>query len=161
WLVAVFVFGKREATAPSIEVQTADSMSESQPVKVSGKYMFSGTVVLARAVENAAKTTNGYDYSQPFGGMDSFQPEQYDEWLVDWECPSSSKVTIPYAQQVANLQFNCRPEWLPQFSKYFSMANLANNHSGDLGQETFLETQQNLSKGGLQIVGNYDPAKTD
>src|SRR5690606_2552498 len=70
-------------------------------------------------------------------------------------------VTIPYAQQVANLQFNCRPEWLPQFSKYFSMANLANNHSGDLGHETCLETQQNLISGGLQIVGNYDPAKTD
>ncbi len=158
-ILFVWLFAK-PAAAPDTSGKVQDTQ-EDTPTAVSGTYMFSGTVVLARAVERAAQTPSGYDYSQPFSGMNTFEPAQYDEWIVDWECPTTDKITIPYAQQIANLQFNCRPEWLPEFTKYFSQVNLANNHSGDLGQETFVETQAHLRKAGLQVVGNYDPAETD
>lgn len=153
------VFGADKASAP--QPSSPPQSEHTLPETVSATYMFSGTVVLARAVENAAKIATGYDYSQPFSGMSTFEPKQYDSWLVDWECPSTDKLVIPYQQQIANLQFNCRPEWLPEFSKYFTHVNLANNHTSDLGAETFQETRQHLEKAGLQVVGNYDPGKTD
>lgn len=158
-VVLIMVFA-RSAEAPVQEqIQEPVQNTEVQAQSISGKYMFSGTIVLARAVENDAKTASGYDYTQPFSGISTFNPKQYDFWLMDWECPTTDKVTIPFAQQVANLQFNCRPEWLPEFNKHFDAVNLANNHSGDLGEDTFLETQDHLTKSGLQIVGNYDPAE--
>src|SRR5690606_2899863 len=46
-------------------------------------------------------------------------------------------------------------------SKRFSIVSLANNHSGDLGQDAFIQTQKNLEEAGIQTYGNYDPAVSD
>ena len=139
-------------------VQTAavEKSAGPQPTAVAGKYLFSGTIVLARAVERAAKTAGGYDYNQPFSGLDTFNPAQYDAWAADLECPVTTN-TVSYEQQVANLVFNCRPEFLPSMLKYISIVSLANNHSSDMGSDGFLETQQHLEKAGLQSYGNYNP----
>ena len=40
------------------------------------------------------------------------------------ECPITNNV-VPYADQVKLLVFNCRPEFLPNFVKYFNVINLA------------------------------------
>lgn len=139
----------------------AEQLPQEQVVSAEAKYMFSGTVVLARAVENDAKTANGYDYSQPFSKMSTFNPKQYDAWVVDWECPTSAEHNLSFEYQVSNTVFNCRPEWIPEFSKYFTHANLANNHTADLGAEEFLETREHLEKGGIAVVGNYNPAVSE
>ena len=124
-----------------------------QPQSVQGRYLFNGTIVLARRVERAA----GGDLSQPFSQMSTFRPEKYDAMTLDWECPSTEDI-IPYDVQTNQLLFNCHKKWLPEVSKLFSIVSLANNHSGDLGQDGFLETQKNLEKAGIQTYGNYDPA---
>lgn len=131
---------------------------DQQPVKtgsIDGRYLFNGTIVLARAVERAA---NG-DYAQPFSQLSTFEPHKYDGWLADLECPVTNN-NVSYQQQIDNLVFNCRTEWLPELTKYFSMINLANNHTSDMGVDGFAETQKNLQQAGIQTVGNYDPAKT-
>lgn len=122
------------------------------PVSVEGRYLFNGTIVLARMVERAA----GNDLSQPFSKISTFGPEQYDAMTLDWECPSTEDI-IPYQTQVDNLLFNCHKKWLPEVTKNFTIASLANNHSGDLGQDAFIETQKNLEEAGIQTYGNYDP----
>lgn len=122
---------------------------------VQGKYLFSGTIVMARAVERAA---NG-DVNQPFSKFDTFNPSQYDGWLADLECPATDK-EIPYKDQVENLQFNCGPKWFPALKRYFTMFNLANNHTGDMGAAGFAETQKNLDAAGFQTVGSYDPSSS-
>lgn len=130
---------------------------------VVGKYLFSGTVVIARAVENEARRANGsIDYDQPFSKFDTFQPEQYDAWEFDHECPMTMQ-NIPYRQQVANTIFNCRPEFLPAMRKVFPniVANVANNHTKDLGEDGYEETVKLLEAGGLQTIGNYDPRVKD
>lgn len=147
------VIFRDKAEAPTVNGQQ-EMTADVAPKSVEGKYLFSGTIVMARAVE---KYANG-DYSQPFSKFSSFKPDQYDGWLADWECPSDGDVVIPYAQQVANTVFNCRPEWLPEIAKYFNVMNLANNHTSDAGPAVFKKTQNYLTKAGLQIVGNYDPA---
>ncbi len=118
-----------------------------------GRYLFNGTIVLARAVEKSAAG----NYDQPFSQLSTFQPENYDAWLADLECPVTAE-NVSYEQQVANLVFNCRKDWLPSFAKHFKFVNLANNHTSDMGAGGFLETQKNLDEAGVQIVGNYDPA---
>lgn len=124
------------------------------PQSLEGRYLFNGTAVLARAVERDA----GTDLAQPFSKLDTFNPEQYDAMTLDWECPSTDDI-IPYERQIQNLIFNCNTKWLPEVSKHFSIVSLANNHSGDLGEDAFQLTQKNLNAAGIQTYGNYDPAE--
>lgn len=124
-----------------------------RPETVAGRYLFNGTIVLARMVEKAA----GNDLSQPFSQISTFEPEKYDAMTLDWECPTTEDI-IPYQTQVDNLLFNCHKKWLPEVSKLFKIVSLANNHSGDLGYESFLETQKNLEEAGIQTYGNYNPS---
>lgn len=130
---------------------------------VQGKYLFSGTVVIARAVENEARRADGsIDYDQPFSKFSSFNPEQYDAWAFDHECPMTMN-NIPYRTQVANTIFNCRPEFIPAMRKQFDtiVANIANNHTRDMGQDGYEETVRLLEEGGLQTIGNYSPRIKD
>ena len=150
---------RRQTVQPQPVATTAvpaQAATPEAPSSVEGRYLFSGTVVLARAVERAAAG----NYEQPFSGLSSFEPSKYDGWLVDLECPVTSK-NVSYQEQVTNLVFNCRPEWLPAMSRYFTMVNLANNHTGDMGAAGFLETQKQLDTAGIQAVGSVDPAVTE
>lgn len=146
----------RSDEAPSKQATVAVKEATAKYDAVHGRYLFNGTIVLARAVERDAAG----DLSQPFSQMDTFEPDKYDAMTLDWECPSTED-EIPYAQQVANLQFNCHVKWLPEVKKHFDIVSLANNHSGDLGEAAFVQTQQSLNKAGIQTYGNYDPADKD
>lgn len=144
-----------QTQTPALEKQPA----KPTPISVEGRYLFTGTIVLARAVERGALVGGKYDYTQPFSRLPSFEPEKYDGWLTDLECPVTTN-NNSYEQQVQNLVFNCRTEWLPEFSKYFKYVNLANNHTNDMGADGFLETQNRLEAAGIQTVGNYRPTVT-
>lgn len=137
--------------------QATDDDKKQQPTsyQVEGKYLFSGTIVMARAVERVAAG----NYEQPFSKFDTFNPGQYDGWLADLECPAIDRV-VSYQEQVKNLVFNCNPYWFPALKKHFTMFNLANNHTGDMGADNFVKSQQNLNAAGFQIVGSPDPSST-
>lgn len=124
--------------------------------KVQGKYLFSGTIVLARAVENEARRGGSVDYNQPFSKMDTFNFEQYDAGVADLECPVTTN-TLSYQYQISNTVFNCRPEWLPALGEYYQLLNLSGNHVHDMGEEGFPETVEHIQKAGLQAIGNYSP----
>jgi hypothetical protein len=154
--------GKAPVNVPLIS-QNNDTKKELQYESVNGKYLFSGTVVIARAVENEARQADGsIDYNQPFSKFSSFNPEQYDAWEFDHECPMTTN-NIPYRQQVANTVFNCRPEFVPAMRRQFGtiVANIANNHTRDMGEEGYEETVRLLEEGGIQTLGNYSPRVKD
>lgn len=156
---AWFIFGKNKANAPTT-TQVSEVKADSDIESVEAKYMFSGTVVPARAVENEARRADGsVDWEQPFSKFDTFNPSQYDAWTVDMECPVTN-ATIPYRTQVANTVFNCRPEFLQPMSKYFTVMNLANNHVYDQGKDKFPQMQQYIQDAGIQYLGNQDPSVT-
>lgn len=148
--------GKDEPANVASNETSVETTQKSETYKVEGKYLFSGTIVMARAVERAAAG----NYDQPFSKFDTFNPSQYDGWLADLECPATDK-EIPYRDQVENLQFNCGPKWFPALKKYFTMFNLANNHTGDMGAAGFAQTQANLDAAGFQLVGSVDPASKE
>ena len=136
---------------------TADKTSSNKQLgTVEGRYLFSGTIVLARAVERDAHG----DYNQPFSQLDSFEPSKYDGWLADLECPVTTK-NVSYQEAIDTLKFNCKPEWLPALGKYFNLINLANNHTGDMGSAGFIETQKHLGDAGIQTVGSVDPSSRE
>lgn len=134
--------------------QQAAKKADPEVSGAEGRYLFSGTIVLARAVEKVANK----DYNQPFSGMSSFGT--FDAGTADLECPVTTN-NYTYAQQLANTVFNCRPEWLPTLAKYFQIVNLAGNHTHDMGTEGFPETVEHLQKAGIQAIGNYTPRAKD
>jgi poly-gamma-glutamate synthesis protein (capsule biosynthesis protein) len=118
--------------------------------KITGRYLFSGTIMLGRAVETYA---NG-DYNQPFGGMSTLGA--FDTRIGVLECPVTSN-NVSYQTEVDNLIFNCKPGWLPTLKKYFPIINVSSNHLYDQGASGFAETVSRLKGAGFQVVGNYNP----
>lgn len=130
-----------------------------QPTIAEGRYLFNGTVVWARRVQQWSTKADGkIDYAYPFSGLASFNRQQYDAWTGDLECASGVE-EVPLAKQEGSLIFNCRPEFLPEAAKYFNFFNLANNHSDNLGADGFEETRRHLAENGIQAFGNYEPGK--
>jgi hypothetical protein len=131
-----------------------------EKVRIEGRYLFNGTVVWARYMQDWSKKADGtLNYAYPFSGLHSFDRGKYDAWTADLECASGAQQISPEA--AANeLVFNCRPEFLPEAAKYFTFFNLANNHSDNLGQDGLEETRTNLIKNGIMPWGDPDPGKT-
>ncbi len=141
----------------SVGASTSSPQNHSKEVTyktAEGRYLFNGTIVLARAVEKYARGK----YTQPFSQLNTLNPEKYDAWTANLECPITNN-QVSYETQVNNLVFNCRPEWLPELTKNFQILNLANNHTGDQGVKTGMQdTQKYLSQTKSQFFGNYDPS---
>jgi poly-gamma-glutamate synthesis protein (capsule biosynthesis protein) len=156
--LAVMFWPDKDKSPAASNSAVADVKAEDDVTGVVGRYLFSGTVVIARAVENEARTSSGIDYDQPFSKFSTFNPSQYDAWEFDHECPMTMQ-NIPYRQQVTNTMFNCRPEFIPAMKKVFPniITNIANNHTHDLGDDGWESTVKLLEEGGIQTFGNYDP----
>ncbi len=155
WVYRTFFRAKPQPNQPS-QSPAAQGDAAPKPAAVQGRYLFHGTVVWARAIEKYAAG----NYAQPFSQLDTFQRSAYDAWEVDLECPITDN-TVPYQTQVESLVFNCRPEFLPEANKYFSLYNLANNHTDNQGGQTGIaRTRAYLQKSGAQYFGNYEPTIT-
>jgi len=154
WLGYREIFtAKEEPPAPV----TAQKPAVPSPLGVEGRYLFTGTTVWARANEKYARG----NFAQPFSQLNTLNREAYDAWSTDFECPITDNV-VPYETQVNNLVFNCRPEFLPEASKFFNLYDLANNHTDNQGgQEGIASTRAYMEKAGVQYFGNYDPAITE
>lgn len=134
---------------------------EPEKVRVEGRYLFSGTVVWARNMQDWSKNADGsMNYAYPFSGLDTFDRSKYDAWLADLECPVMTE-DFSVAEQTTATAFNCRPEFLPEAAKYFTFFNLANNHTRDFnGQAALDETREHLESAGIQHFGDFEPGKT-
>lgn len=163
-LGAALAYGTQQRSEEKTQNQeipqlTQPSVQDTSGV-VTGRYLFTGTIVPARGVEQQAQRADGtYDFYQPFSQLDTLNPEAYDAWVTDLECPITD-VDMTFRQQVETLIFNCRTGFLDPIVEYFEFINLANNHSGDQGRASFIETQDRLDQAGAQIFGHYDPTET-
>lgn len=173
WLVGILLLGGGGFLAWSY--LTADSAEHSSQADVAnlngqvdvldaktveGRYLFTGTTVPARGIQQQATRADGsIDYSQPFSQLNTLEPEQYDAWMTELECPITDR-QMSFREQVDTLVFNCLPGFVDPLVEYFELISLANNHSGDLGRAAFEETQQRLDAADAQIYGHYDPAET-
>lgn len=148
----------RKQQSPGAVIQDQNYSQGSTSKTIQGKYLFNGTIFWGRGIEKWSMDSRGLrDYSQPFSGLESFEPKKYDAWAADLECPVTG-THIPFTTQIEQLVFNCPPQYLEEAAKYFHFMNLANNHSGDQGLAGFSETRERLLGAGVQAFGHYDPA---
>jgi poly-gamma-glutamate synthesis protein (capsule biosynthesis protein) len=155
---AFLILGGGRAKLPAI----IKNEPKPQKVRVEGRYLFTGTVVWARHMQEwSVKPDGTTNYAYPFSGLHTFDRAKYDAWTADLECPVMTR-DIPTALQETDTAFNCRPEFLPQAAKYFTFFNLANNHTHDFNDEAALvETRQHLQQNGIQHWGDFEPGKTN
>ena len=147
-----FVLRSMDSREPSPPFSVSESPEIEQKRIIQGRYLFNGTVTWSRGVEQYA----GADTAQPFSQLDTFNRAQYDAWTASLECPITDNV-VPFRTQVDNLLFNCPPRFLPEAMKFFTIYNLANNHTYDQNGETGLEeTRTHLHEAGAQYFGSYD-----
>lgn len=145
---------------------TPDQSSDQLPFspvleQISGRYLLSGTVVWDRGVEDSATDQYGaVDISHPFKGLDTYNPQQYNAWVADLECPTSAE-DVPRELGIETFEFNCRPEFLSEAVKYFDILNLSNNHSDNSGRDKLDETREALTYTGIQHYGDPEPSRSD
>lgn len=154
WLKKVYSNSQTPELA-STEVPAPPSIKS-----ISSKMLFMGTTFWGRYTHDWSMASD-LKYAYPFSRLNEFNLEEYDAWIAGLECPTSSRVSMTSAQQEANLQFNCRPEFLPEASKWFTVFGLSNNHTDNQGAEGFEETKQELDKHGIQYFGHYEPENFD
>ncbi len=145
------------SVSPVIQKQETKPASDGDLVS---KMLFLGDVFWGRSGQRTAQASKE-KYGYFTRGLDPNDRASYDAWIANFECPITTK-DVPYEQQLNQLRFNCRPEYLPDFAKWFTAGSLSNNHTmnndGVWGLE---QSRTNLDQAGIQYFGNYDMIKTD
>lgn len=160
--LALYYGGANHSTVSNNSAQNSTEEPDlPKRTKIVGRYLLSGTIVWDRGVEEASLTEDGsIDPNQPFSMLDTFEPEMYDAWAADLECPTSLE-DVPLEVGNSTLEFNCRQEYLGYAAKYFDFFNLSNNHSDNSGRSKLEETRQALSAAGIQHFGDPDTSIKD
>lgn len=130
--------------------------SKSTTIGLTSEALFTGNVFWGRYINDWSMSSD-LKYAYPFSRLNEFNRDKYNAWIGGLECPTSPRINTTSAQQEAALEFNCRPEYLPEAAKYFTAFSLANNHTDNQGEQGFMETKQELDKVGIQYFGHYDP----
>lgn len=130
------------------------------PQSYSSRILFTGETFWGRKIAvNAAASELGTAY--PFAKLSGFNREDYNAWHTHLECPVTDE-NITYQQQVESLIFNCEPEYLPEYAKWFDIASLANNHTDNVnGEAGLLETRERLEEAGIVHYGHFDNSLLD
>ncbi len=158
---ALLHFYPNETNDAPAQQTSSEATIDTSIEKVTGRYLFTGTTVPARGIQQQATRPDGsIDYNQPFSELHTLEPEKYDAWMTELECPITER-QMTFREQVDTLTFNCLPGFVDPLVEYFELISLANNHSGDLGLAAFEETQERLNDGGAQIFGHYLPSETE
>lgn len=159
-LVAINRILLQKAGAPGSRSKVVNAKFGPKPTAIEGHYLLNGTIFWGRRVQQWSTKANGsLDYTFPFSGLSTFGRQNYDGWVADLECPTTT-TDIPMAKQENELVFNCKPEYLPEAAKYFNIIDLANNHSDNAGRTGLDETRMALAKAGIQTFGDFEPART-
>lgn len=158
----IFWWAKHPVNQPEsvTDKPAAQEKSLPTPISIEAHWLFTGEVFWARQMEVIAKT-KADPYAYLFSQLKTFNRDNYDAWVSQLECPIANKV-IPFSVQVESLIFNCSPEYLPEFAKWFNVASLSNNHMDNVDGTVGLEqTRNNLAKNNVQYYGHYDNSVKD
>ena len=123
-----------------------------------GRYLFMGDIFFGRYI-NDWSMASPLKYAYPFQRLDEYQPENYNAWVANFECPTVAGLHMTSAQMEATLTFNCDPEYLPDLAKWFPIVSLGNNHTDNQGSKGWTETKQNLKDAGIGYFGSPDPSE--
>jgi len=147
-------------SSDSLTKSNAKLKQTPQPKSISSNVLFLGNTFWGRYIDDWSMASP-LKYAYPFSRLSEFNRDQYDAWISGLECPTVAGLHISSAEMDSTLTFNCSPDYLPEAAKWYTAFTLANNHTDNQGADGFTETQQALTKNGIQYFGNYDPTVTD
>lgn len=144
---------------PSPDVDYSMELSDSTALE--SHVLAVGDIYWGRRMNDAAQQ-NALKEAYPFSRLHEFQPEAYDAWIGNLECPAVPGVHHPIGYEPELWEFNCPVEYLPEAAKWFDIFSLANNHTANQEREKGLETtREQLDKHGIQHFGNFNPHTKD
>ena len=144
--------------SPTLEASPSPTPSPPPPsvVAASARYLFFGDIFFGRYINDWSQASPlGYDY--PFQRLDEFQPDNYNAWVANFECPTVPGDTTSSAEMERTLEFNCDPGYLPNVAQWWDAVSLGNNHTDNRGWDGFATTQDHLVANGIQYFGSPDP----
>ena len=124
------------------------------PAEATSDLLVTGDISWARFTDDWAHGRTRW----PFKRLDEFGA--YDGMIGNLECPVFDS-DEDSATQERLLSFHCQPEFLTAFSRHFFAVSLANNHTGNHGEEGLAATRRDLARHGIQYFGGPDPEQLD
>lgn len=118
--------------------------------------LFAGDIYWGRRMNDWSQTSKLKE-AYPFHKLDTLQPEIYDAWVGNLECPAVPGVKQPIGFVPQLWEFNCDTDYLPHAAKWFEVFSLANNHTQNQKREAGLEaTRKALDDHGIQHFGHFN-----
>ena len=124
--------------------------------QATGRYLFFGDIFFGRYIDDWSMASP-LKYAYPFQNLGQFQPDNYDAWVANFECPAVDGLAKDSAEMNRTLVFNCDPGYLPEVAQWFSAVDLGNNHTDNQGQDGLAATRAALAAHGIQYFGSPDP----
>ena len=145
----------------SPEVKTASQVKPQLiPSRVESRMLVMGDTFWGRYTHDWSMASP-LKYAYPFSGLHTFERDRYDAWIADIVCPVTNNPKTSSAVQEATLTFDCEPKYLPEAKKWFTVFDVANNHTDNQGYEGLVESRKLFDAHGIQYFGSYDPEEYD
>jgi len=129
-----------------------------RPISVALDTRFFGVVFWGRYVQDWSEASE-LKTAFPFSGLSTLGKTSGENWIASLNCPLTLSSPTS-AQQDETLMFNCRPEYLPEATKWFDVFALANSHVDNQGPAGFVSTKQYLDDYSIQYFGHSDKEVT-
>ena len=137
------------------------SMALPSSTALESRVLFGGDVYWGRRMNDWSQQSPLKE-AYPFSGLKTLDREQYDAWVVNFECPAIPGIKQPIGFVPQLWEFNCDTDYLDEAAKWFNIVSLGNNHianqNREIGQET---TRKTLDEHGIQHFGGFNPHKKD
>lgn len=141
----------------SLSIQ--EEVQEAEIVSANSKLLFTGETFWGRQYERKRRNAEEGALQFPFSGLETYSKNNYDAWITHLECPVTN-AELSFEDEWNAIALNCRPEFLPEFVKWFDIATIGHNHIFDIGGEIgYEETKQNLDEYDIQYFGHFYPSE--
>lgn len=140
---------------PAAAISYSTTLSEEAALE--SHVFIAGDIYWGRRMNDHAQQSSLKE-AHPFSQLHKFQPELYDAWVGNLECPAVPGVNQPVGYETQLWEFNCPVEYMPEAAKWFDVFSLANNHTSNQGREEGLEaTRKQLEEHDIQHFGHFNP----
>ena len=157
----IYAYDRFVLQAESTEVISASQVKPApKPTKVESRMLVMGDTFWGRYTHDWSMASP-LKYAYPFSGLSTFERDKYDAWIADIVCPVTNNPKTSSAVQEATLTFDCDTKYLPEAKKWFTVFDVANNHTDNQGYEGLVESRKHFDEHGIQYFGSYDPEDYD
>ncbi len=158
---AIYGYDNLVLRAETTGVQSASQVkAQPKPTKVESRMLVMGDTFWGRYTHDWSMASP-LKHAYPFSGLSTFDRAAYDAWIADIVCPVTNNPKKSSAEQEATLTFDCDPAYLPEAKKWFTVFDVANNHTDNQGYEGLVESRKHFDEHGIQYFGSYDPEDYD